>query len=60
MLKNNNYWLIGQKEIADYLQVSTNTVRKYCKKENAPFVYFGGQYRAHPEKLDEWMSKLKR
>lgn len=57
MLKNNNYWLIGAKEIADYLQAHENTVYAKCKSGELGAVKRCGKWRIRKNSLDAWLMK---
>ena len=36
MLRKNNYYLIGAKEIAEYFQIHQETARRHCQEGKLP------------------------
>lgn len=50
-----NGWLIGWKEVAKYLKVSTRTAKRYYYKLNMPVRPGLGHVRALTHELDIWL-----
>jgi len=42
-------------EVAEYLKVSTDTIRDYIRKEKIPNYKVGKQYRFKISEIDEWV-----
>lgn len=49
--------LIGWKAIADFIQVSESTARRWRHSLGLPAYRLGGQIRANPEKVKKWREK---
>jgi hypothetical protein len=51
-------WLTGRKEIANYLNITGRTVsRLFAKYSDFPVSFLGQRMMAKPEELDAWVKK---
>jgi len=50
-------WLKGAEEIAEYLGVHPDSLRKLRRKKKMPVITLLGKLRAHPDDLDEWLRR---
>ena len=54
MSHNGDKRYLGVKEVADYLEVSVNTIYSWCSQRKIPFSKIGGLNRFDRKKIDEW------
>lgn len=59
LIENNDSW-IGLKEAAEYMGVTTETVRNWIKKQNGiPAQKIGKMWKFKKSELDEWIKSGK-
>lgn len=50
-------WISGWKMIAEYCDVTEDTVKKYAKEKGMPVKRLGSKVFAIPSDLDKWLRK---
>ncbi len=47
--------ILTTKELANYLKLRKETIRKYAKESKIPALRVGGSWRFDQDKIDEWL-----